>query len=282
MILSILTNHFLKARAIDLKRKYCYIIKYMNQIEEKEIKKIREGKLNDFLPVLDIEEMLKAGLHFGHKTSKCHPKMKPYLEGVRNTIHIINLLKTKEKFEEALKFIYQLISENKVLLLVGTKVQAKDMIKEVAKECQLPYVSERWIGGTFTNFETILKRINYFNDLEKKIEEGHFEQYTKKEKANFRKELERLKANFEGLRDLKKIPDAIFVLDISKEKEAVKEARKKGVKIVGVADTNSDPSLVDFPIPANDEAVSSIKYIMDKLKEVILKAKNSLKQEKKE
>jgi small subunit ribosomal protein S2 len=253
----------------------------MKEIKE-EITQINELKAENLDFSLNIEEMAKAGLHFGHKISKCHPKMKFYLEGVRNTIHIINLLKTKEKFEEALRFVYRLISENKVLLLVGTKISAKEIIKEVAKECQLPYISERWIGGTFTNFETILKRINYYEDLKKKIEEGYFEQYTKKEKARFQKELEKLKKNFEGLKDLKQLPDAIFILDINEEKEAVKEARKKGIKIIGVCDTNSDPSLVDFPIPANDEAVSSIKYIMEKLKEVILKARTSLNEEKKE
>lgn len=237
-------------------------------------------KIVDINLKLDIEEMAEAGLQFGHKTSKCHPKMKPYLEGTRNTINIIDLSKTKEKFEEALKFIHNLIIEGKTLLLVGTKIPAKKMIEETAKECALPYVSERWLGGTFTNFETILKRINYFKELERKLKEGELEKYTKKEKALFSKELEKLRVKFEGIRDLTKLPDAIFVLGMREDELAVKEARKKGIKVIGVADTDTDPSLADFPIPANDDAVSSIKYILEKLKEVIKNAKTKERNEK--
>ena len=218
---------------------------------------------------LDTEEMAQAGVHFGHRTSRVHPKMMPYLYGVRNTVHIIDLEKTKEKFEEALKFIQELISENKILLLVGTKIQVKDLVKEIAKDCSLPYVNERWLGGTFTNFEIIKKRIEYFKDLEKKKAAGELEKYTKKERAKIDQELRDLEIKFGGIKNLEKLPDAILVLDMKKDEAAVKEARMKGIKVIGISDTNVDPTLADYPIPANDDAISSVKYILEKVKEVI-------------
>lgn len=222
---------------------------------------------------IDTEEMAKTGLHFGHRTSRVHPKMKPYLFGVRNTVHFIDLEKTAEKFKEAADFIAQLISEGKILLLVGTKIQVKDLVKTTAEECDLPYICERWLGGTFTNFETIKKRIDYFKDLEKMKAEGELDKYTKREKIKIDKELEDLKKKIGGIKNLTQLPEAIFVLDMKKDALAIKEARKKGVKIIALADTNVDPTLADYPIPANDDAVSSVKYLLDKMKEVILGAK---------
>lgn len=220
-----------------------------------------------------IEEMAQAGLHFGHRTAKIHPKMKPYLFGVRNTIHFIDLEKTEEKLEEALDFIGRLISEGKTLLFVGTRVQVKEALKATAQECGLPYVSERWLGGTFTNFETIKKRIDYFKELERKKKEGELEKYTKKEKLEMDRELDSLEVKIGGIKNLSKLPEAIFVLSMIKDDLAIKEATKKGVKIVALCDTDCNPELVDYPIPANDDAVSSIKYILSRAKEVILKSK---------
>ena len=237
--------------------------------------KIKKVKGDNFK--LDTEKMAQAGLHFGHKTSKAHPKMEPYLYGIRNTIHIIDLEKTKEKFEEALKFIQELISQDKNLLLVGTKVQTKGLVKEAATECGLPYVSERWLGGTFTNFGTILKRIEYFKDLSRKKESGELEKYTKKEQAKFNQELKRLEIKLGGIKDLTKLPDAIFVSDMKKEEIAVKEAGMKRIKVIGIVDTNCDPNFADYPIPANDDAISSVRYILDRIKEVIIKTKSKLK-----
>ncbi len=229
---------------------------------------------------INTEEMAQAGLHFGHRTSRIHPKMKPYLFGVRNTVHLIDLEKTEEKLKEAFKFIEQLILENKVLLLVGTKIQVKGLVRSTAEECGLPYVSERWLGGTFTNFETIKKRIDYFKDLEKKKTGGELEEYTKKEKIKIDKELKDLELKIGGIKDLVSLPDAVFVLDMIKDSLAVKEAKKKEVKIIALCDTNSDPTLADYPIPGNDDAISSVKYVLDKLKEIILKAKLKIKKEK--
>lgn len=230
-----------------------------------------KSKKGDFK--INADEMLEAGLHFGHRVSRCHPKMKPYIFGVRNTVHIIDLEKTAQKLEEALKLIQELVSEKKILMVVGTKIQAKDLVKKTAEECDLPYVSERWIGGTFTNFEIIKKRVDYFKDLERKKAAGEFEKYTKKEQMKLDKELGDLEIKFGGIKNLEKIPDAVFVLDMKKDKVAIIEARKKGTKIIAVADTNVDPDLADYPIPASDDSIASIKYILEKVKEAVLKAK---------
>jgi len=238
---------------------------------EKKKSKTKEIGIN-----LDTEEMAKAGVHFGHRTSKVHPKMIPYLQGTKNTVHIINLEKTKEKFLEALNFIEDIISQGKTLLLVGTKIQSKKMVEEMAKELNLPYVSERWLGGTFTNFPIIKKRIEYYKELEKKKDSGDLEKYTKKERIKIDQELERLKKKFEGIKNLEKLPDAVFVLDMKKDYLTAKEARKMNVPVIGLSDTNVDPTLADYPIPANDDAISSVRYILEKVKEVIAKAKENL------
>ncbi|MCX6760870.1 MAG: 30S ribosomal protein S2 [Candidatus Nealsonbacteria bacterium] len=222
---------------------------------------------------ISAEEMAQAGLHFGHKTSKINPKMNSYLAGTRNSISIIDLEKTTEKLKEALDFIQDIVSEGKILLLVGTKVQVKELLKNTAEECGLPYVSERWLGGTFTNFETIKKRIDYFKDLENKRNSGELEKYTKKEKAIFDREIKGLQMRFGGIKSLTRVPDAIFISDMKKEILAIREAKAKGVKVIGIADTNVDPNLADYPIPANDDAITSLRYILEKVKEAILNAK---------
>jgi small subunit ribosomal protein S2 len=232
--------------------------------EQKESKK-KQDSFN-----INIEEMAKAGLHFGHTTSKRHPNMTPFLAGTKNTIYLIDLEKTAQKLREALNFVKDLISDNKILLFVGTKIQIKDLIKEVAIECGVPYVSERWLGGTFTNFETISKRIEDFKNLEKMKAEGKFENYTKKEKIQIDEKLKKSEEKFGGLKNLQSLPDAIFVADIKKDEIAVREAKKKNIKTIGIAHTDADPTLVDFPIPANDDSISSVKYILEKVKEVIL------------
>ncbi len=222
---------------------------------------------------IDLEEMAQAGLQFGHRTSRVNPKIKPYLYGARNGVHLFDLEKTAEKLKEALKFVREIISDNKNLLLIGTKIQTKELIRTVAEECGLPYITERWLGGTFTNFETIKKRIDYFKDLEKKKAGGEFEKYTKKERAKIDQELRNLEQKFGGIKNLSRLPDAIFVFDMKKDDLPIKEAKAKGIEVLGVADTNVDPTLSNYPIPANDDAVSSVKYILDKVKEVILKSK---------
>lgn len=226
---------------------------------------------NDF--GISIEEMTKAGVCFGHKTTKIHPKMNPYLAGIKNTIHLIDLEKTAENLKTALNFIREIISQGKILLFVGTKIPIKKITQECAQDCGLPYVTERWLGGTFTNFPTIKKRIDYWKDLEAKKEKGELEKYTKKEKAKINQELTKFQIKFQGIKNLETLPEAIFVVDMRENKLAIKEAKRKGVKVIAIADTNVDPTLADYPIPGNDDAISAVKYILEKVKEVILSAK---------
>lgn len=225
---------------------------------------------------LDADQMAQAGLHFGHRTSSIHPKMKPYIFGSRSGVHIMDLEKTKEKLQEVLDFIKGLVAEGKTILLVGTKIQVKDSVVSTAKDCGFPYVSERWLGGTFTNFGSFLKRIEYYKNLEKQKAAGEWEKYTKKEQANFGKELKELEIKFGGVKDLQKLPDAIFVCDMKTDKLAVHEAKMKNIKVLGISDTNIDPTQADLFIPANDDAVSSVKYILEKIKEAVLETKSNI------
>lgn len=218
---------------------------------------------------LDLEKMIQQGVHFGHNPSKLHPEMEPYLYGIRNTINIINLEKTAQKLKQALAFIRKLVDQDKTLLVVGTKIQVQGLTEEFAEECEFPYVNERWIGGTFTNFDNISKRIEYLKDLEEKREQGEFEKYTKKERAELKEEIEKLQRKFGGLKTMDGLPDAVLVLHMKKDNLAVKEARKKGIKVIGIADTNVDPTLADYPIPANDDAITSVEYILDQIEKVV-------------
>ncbi len=216
------------------------------------------------------EEMAKAGLHFGHKTSKRHPKMEPYIEGIKGEVHLINLTKTEEKMEECLAYLKKLKEEGKVVLFVSTKPEFKKIVRETANECGMPYVVSRFLGGTITNFNIIKKRIDYYNDLLKQKENNELEQkYTKQERVKIGKEMEGMEKKFEGLRNIKKVPDAVFVVDMIKDDLAVNEARKRGVTVIAIADTNADPDLADYFIPANDDSVSSVSYILKNVKEAL-------------
>jgi small subunit ribosomal protein S2 len=221
----------------------------------------------------NIDLMQKAGLFFGHKASSVHPKMKPFISGVKNDINVINLEMTAVELKKALDFVEKIISSGKTLLLVGTKIQSKKFVKETAQEIGLPFITERWLGGTFTNFETMKKRLSYFKELERKKAAGELEKYTKKERAGLDKELKDLETKFGGIKNMEKLPDAIFAFDMRKDSLAIKEAKAKKVKVIAIADTNVDPSLADFAIPANDDASNSVKYILECLKEAVLKAK---------
>ena len=222
---------------------------------------------------LSVEEMTQAGMNFGHKVSKLHPKMKPYVSGIKNNVHIFDLEKTVEKLDKALKFISGLVSEGKHIVFVGTKIQLREVVKTAAEECGVPYVTGRWLGGTFTNFETIQKRVEYFKDLERKKETGELEKYTKKERLNFDKELAILKTKFEGIRNMAKLPEVVLIFDLDKDDTGAKEAKIKGIKIIAITDTNVNPDIADYPIPANDDSISSVQYVAQKAKDVIIKSK---------
>ncbi len=214
-------------------------------------------------------EMLKAGVHFGHKTTKWNPKMAQFIFGTRNNTHIIDLEKTIIKLNEALAFVKKISKANGVIVFVGTKKQAKAYIKEVAQRVNMPYVADRWIGGLLTNFSIISKQIRLMEQLEADLASGALDKYTKKERVMIEKKIKKLNQKFGGLRLLKKLPEAIIVTDINEDIIAVNEARGKNIPIIALADTNADPNLVTYPIPANDDALSSIKIIFNKIADEI-------------
>lgn len=209
-----------------------------------------------------MDEMLEAGVHFGHKTSKWNAKMAPYIFTSRNGVHIIDLEKTQKKLHKALKFLKSVKEKKGVILFVGTKVAAKELVKETAKACKMPYVIERWIGGTFTNFEIISQRLEHFRELEEKKKTGELKKYTKKEQHDFGIELQRLEQRFGGIKNMTKLPEAVFVVDVYKEKTIIREAIAKKIPTVGICDTNANPELVTYAIPANDDALSSLRLIL--------------------
>lgn len=233
-----------------------------------------KDKLKDSFTDDEEKAMMEAAVHFGHRTSKLHPRMESFVVGIRNTTHIIDLKKTKEHLAAALEFIASLVKQGKVLMIVSTKLPLKGLVQAMAESCGLPYVVERWLGGTFTNFPVISKRVKYFKDLKQQKESGGFDKYTKKERIKLEKTLQDMGKKFEGLSALEKLPNAVFVCDVVKDKLMVKEAKMKGIKIIGIIDTNADPLSVDYPIPANDDAILAVRYILERVKETIVKSKN--------
>lgn len=219
---------------------------------------------------VDIKKLLESGVHFGHKTSRWHPKMAPYIHSKRGDIHIIDLAKTVEALGVALDFITKTTSSGKQVLLVGTKRQAKDIIKKLAEDTKMPYVTERWLGGMLTNQNTIGQRIKYLKDLEAKMDSGELAaKYNKLELQRFQEEIEQLNLLYGGIKNMVPRPGAVFVADILHDVNAVREAKKLGLKIVAIVDTNTDPTDIDYPIPANDDAIKSIQLITDYIKGAI-------------
>jgi len=229
---------------------------------------------------LSIPEMLKAGVHFGHKNSRWNPKMKGYIFGAKNHIHIIDLEKTLLKFQEALDFMRATVENGGKILFVGTKPQARQLVEEIGNVLDMPYVKNRWLGGTFTNFGEIKRRIRYFNEQEGLAESEEMKKYTKYEQAQIRKEIERMNEKMGGIKKLDKLPQAVFLIDIKENALAVKESRRAGIPTIAFTDTNTDPTLVDWPIPANDDALSALKYMLGIIAKNIAEAKSSVKIEK--
>ena len=230
----------------------------------------KKSKIEDIN--INIDEMLSSGLGVGHTVSRLHPKMKEYTSGIKNNTNVIDLEKTAIELSKALKFISNLVAAGKKIIFVGTKIQMKELVKKAAEDCDVPYVTERWLGGTFTNFETISKRVEYFKEMEKKKATGEFNKYTKKERLKIDKELESLRIKFEGIKNMFKNPEAVFISDLKKDITCAREAKRKGISIIAIADTNIDPGLADYPIPANDDAISSVKYILEKVSEAVKNA----------
>ncbi len=229
--------------------------------------------------LLSIEEMLKSGVHFGHKTSRWHPSMRPYIFGSRNGIHIIDLNQSLILFQGALDFIGSTVKNGGKILFAGTKPQAQEVIRWTALETGMPFVSNRWLGGTFTNFNEIKKRIKYLNEQERKLEAGEFSRYTKYEIGKIKKEIEKMEEKMGGLKQMESLPNAVFVADIKQDELAVKEARKMKIPVIAIIDSNNNPGEVDFCVPGNNDALSSLKYILGLIVKTIKESKPQKKQE---
>ena len=220
-----------------------------------------------------IEQMLKAGMHFGHRTSKWHPKMEPFIFGAHGGVHVIDLVKSRKMLESALEFMKKFAAEGKMILFVGTKMQVKKPMKDMAEEIGMPYVTEKWLGGCLTNFLIIKKLIKKYKDLLDDKNMGKLEKYTKKERLEFDREIKRLELRVGGLTKLNRLPDAIFVWDIKHEKTAVTEAQKKNVPLIAICDTNVNPKGINYIIPSNDDATKTVKLVLSLIKEVISEGK---------
>ncbi len=216
-----------------------------------------------------IQDMIDAGVHFGHQAKRWHPKMEPYIYTVNKNVHIIDLEKTEEMLEKACNFLFEQASAGKVIVVVGTKKQSKEVIENEAKRSGALYVSERWVGGTITNFETIKKNIDKMLGYIKGREEGKFSMYTKKERLLIDREVEKLQATYGGIASLKKSPDVLFIIDPKREKTAIREAKRADVPVISVVDTNADPTKIDYPIPGNDDAVKSVALIVRAISDAV-------------
>jgi small subunit ribosomal protein S2 len=242
-----------------------------NMSEEKNDSVVTEKKIEVKLPT--DEQLLEAGAHFGHKTSRWNPKMGAYIFGAKNAVHIIDLEKTLARLKEAAEFAAGVAAKGGNIIFVGTKPPVKKIIKDAGLDSGMPYVNLRWLGGTLTNFKTIGKRLEYFRDLEKKMAEGELKKYTKKEQLGFSRKLEEMERIFGGIKNLTKLPEAIFVADLKENLLAVREAKKSSVKVIAIADTNTNPELADFPIPSSDDAASAVKIIVQTIVEAMKEAK---------
>lgn len=225
------------------------------------------------MATVTMRDMLKAGVHFGHQTRFWNPKMKPFIFGARNKIHIINLEKTLPMFQEALAFANKAAAENSKILFVGTKRAAQQTIAEEAQRCGMPYVDHRWLGGMLTNWKTIRQSINRFRELEAQAADGTFEMLTKKEALMRAREMEKLERSIGGIKEMGGLPDAMFVVDVDHEDIAVKEARKLGIPVIGVVDTNSDPDGIDYIVPGNDDAIRAIQLYVRAIADSIIEGR---------
>jgi small subunit ribosomal protein S2 len=228
---------------------------------EKSVKPVKVAKSSGVES--DLQQLLDAGAHFGHQVRRWNPKVKEFVYGQQDGVHIFDLVKTKESLDEALKVISDAAKAKKTILLVGTKKQIKDLVAEIAVDTGISYVNERWLGGTLTNFSMIKKSLDKLSDLKENLKSGYYSKYTKKEKLLIEREVIRLEKFFGGITALKDKPDLLIVIDIKKEETVVREAKRIGVTTVGIVDTNADPSMVDYPIPMNDDATKALTYVLE-------------------
>lgn len=222
------------------------------------------------MATITMKELLEAGVHFGHQTRRWDPRMKEYIFGERNGIYIIDLQKTLKMFKEASKFVTELTAQGKVVLFVGTKRQAQDAIAEEATRCGMYYINQRWLGGLLTNWATVQKSVKRLQEIDEMATDGRYDLMTKKEVIRLERERKHLQANLAGIKNMRRLPDAVFVIDSNNEQIAVKEARKLGIPVVAVVDTNCDPTLVDYVIPGNDDALRAIRLFASKIADSIV------------
>ena len=225
------------------------------------------------MAVVAMKQLLEAGVHFGHQTRRWDPKMAEYIFQARNGIHIIDLQKTSKKLDEAYSFIKEQAEEGKTVLFVGTKKQAQECMKEAALKCGMYYIDQRWLGGMLTNFDTIRTRVQRLKDLETMQEDGTFDILPKKEVILLKKEMEKLERNLGGIKEMEKLPGVIFLIDPKKERIAILEAKKLGIPVVGLVDTNCNPEELDYPIPGNDDAIRAVKLIADVMANAVIEGK---------
>ena len=224
------------------------------------------------MSVISMKQLLEAGVHFGHQTRRWNPKMAEYIYTERNGIHIIDLQKSVGKVDEAYKAVADIAANGGTILFVGTKKQAQEAVQTEAERCGMYYVNERWLGGMLTNFKTIQSRINRLKEIEAMEEDGTFDVLPKKEVINLKKELEKLQKNLGGIKEMKRLPDAIFIVDPKKERICVQEAHALGIELIGIADTNCDPDELDYVIPGNDDAIRAVKLIVSKMADAVIEA----------
>ncbi|MEA3346368.1 MAG: 30S ribosomal protein S2 [Chloroflexota bacterium] len=222
------------------------------------------------MATISMKQLLETGAHFGHRTGRWHPNMKPFIFTARKGIHIIDLQQTMARLEEACEVVRDVVSEGGTLLFLGTKRQAKDIIQAQAERCSMPYVNKRWLGGTLTNWQTIHQRVNHLHELEERRDRGELDVLPKKEAAELRRMIEKLNYSLGGIKDMKRLPDLLFVIDVSQEDIAVREANIKDIPIVAVVDTNCDPRLIDYVIPANDDAIRTINLITNSIADAVI------------
>ncbi len=225
------------------------------------------------MSVVAMKQLLEAGVHFGHQTRRWDPRMAPYIFTARNGIYIIDLQKTAKKIDEAYAVLKSIVDEGKTVIFVGTKKQAQECVREEAERCGMYYVNNRWLGGMLTNFETIRSRVNRLKELETMAEDGTFDVLPKKEVIELRKETDKLEKNLGGIRDMTELPGAMFVVDPKKERIAILEARKLGIPVIGLVDTNCNPEDVDYVIPGNDDAIRAIKLIIEAMANAVIESK---------
>jgi small subunit ribosomal protein S2 len=240
----------------------------MKRAEDKNVRRKKK------VAVVSMKALLETGVHFGHRTKRWNPKMKSFIYTERNGIHIIDLQQTMTALDNAYSAIRDVVSEDGVVLFVGTKRQAQESVAEQAQRCGMPYVNERWLGGTLTNWRTIRQRIDYLLNLEERQERGDFERLPKKEALKLGREIDKLNQRLSGIKDMRRLPDMLFITDVRREATAVKEANKLGIPIVAMVDTNCDPDPIDYIVPANDDAIRALKLITTKIADAVIEGQN--------